>query len=46
MGLLELPDLRHILVDLGTTLLCIGGYNGLPGRTLLPINSIASLTQQ
>ena len=30
MGLLELTDLRH-------TLLCIGGYNRLPGRTL-PIN--------
>ena len=37
MGLLELPDLRHTLVDIGTTLLCISGYNGLPGRTL-PIN--------
>ena len=35
MGLLELPDLRHTLVDVGTTLLCISGYNGLPGRTLL-----------
>ena len=23
MGLLELPDLRHTLVDIGTTLLCI-----------------------
>ena len=34
MGLLELPDLRHTLVDIGTTLLCICGYNGLPGRTL------------
>ena len=34
MGLLELPDLRHTLVDIGTTLLCISGYNGLPGRTL------------
>ena len=32
MGLLELPDLRHTLVDIGTTLLCISGYNGLPGR--------------
>ena len=40
MGLLELPDLRHILVDIGTTtLLCISGYNGLPGRTL-PVNLI------
>ena len=28
MGLLELPDLRHTLVDIGTTLLCISGYNG------------------
>ena len=27
MGLLELPDLRHTLVDIGTTLLCISGYN-------------------
>ena len=34
MGLLELPDPRHTLVDIGTTLLCISGYNGLPGRTL------------
>ena len=39
MGLLELPDLRHTLVDIGTTLLCISGYNGVPGRTL-PINLI------
>ena len=39
MGLLELPDLRHTLVDIGTTLLCISEYNGLPGRTL-PINLI------
>ena len=39
MGLLELPDLRHTLVDIGNTLLCISGYNGLPGRTL-PINLI------
>ena len=39
MGLLELPDLRHTLVDIGTTLLCISGYKGLPGRTL-PINLI------
>ena len=39
MGLLELTDLRHTLVDIGTTLLCISGYNGLPGRTL-PINLI------
>ena len=39
MGLLESPDLRHTLVDIGTTLLCIKGYNGLPGRTL-PINLI------
>ena len=39
IGLLELPDLRHALVDIGTTLLCISGYNGLPGRTL-PINLI------
>ena len=35
MGLLEIPDLRHALVDIGTTLLCINGYNGLPGQTLL-----------
>ena len=39
MGLLELPDLRHTLVVIGTTLLYISGYNGLPGRTL-PINLI------
>ena len=39
MGLLELPYLRHTLVDMGTTLLCISEYNGLPGRTL-PINLI------
>ena len=40
MGLLELPDLRHTLGDtVGTTLLCISGYNGLPHRTL-PINLI------
>ena len=39
MGLLELPDLRHRLVDISTTLLCIRGYNGLLGRTL-PINLI------
>ena len=39
MGLLELRDLRHTLVDIGTTLLCISGYKGLPGRTL-PINLI------
>ena len=39
MGLLELPDLRHTLVDISTTLLCISGYNGLPGQTL-PINLI------
>ena len=39
MGLLELPDPRHTLVDIGTTLLCTSGYNGLPGRTL-PINLI------
>ena len=32
MGLLELPDLRHTLVDIGTTL--FSRYNGLPGRTL------------
>ena len=38
-GLLELPDLRHTLVDIGTPLLCLSGYNGLPGRTL-PINLI------
>ena len=36
MGLLELLDLRHTLVGIGTTLLCI---TGLPGRTL-PINLI------
>ena len=34
MGRLELPDLKHTLVDVGTTLLRIRGYNGLPGRTL------------
>ena len=34
MGLLELSDLRHTMVDTGTTLLCISGYNGLPGQTL------------
>ena len=34
MGLLEIPDLRHTLVGIGTTLLCISGYNWLPGRTL------------
>ena len=34
MVLLELPDLRHTLVEISTTLLCIGGYNGLPGGTL------------
>ena len=39
IGLLELPDLRHTLVDIGTTLLCKSGYNGLPGRTI-PINLI------
>ena len=39
MSLLELPDLRHRLVDISTTLLCIRGYNGLLGRTL-PINLI------
>ena len=39
MGLLELSDLRHTLVGIGTTLLCISGYNGLPGRNL-PINLI------
>ena len=33
MDLLELPDLRHTLVDICTTLLCISGYNGLPSRT-------------
>ena len=38
-GLLELPDLRHTPVDISTTLLCIRGYNGLPGRTL-PTNLI------
>ena len=38
-GLLELPDPRHTLVDIGSTLLCISGYNGLPSRTL-PINLI------
>ena len=45
MGLLELPDLRHTLVDIGTTLLCISGYNGLPGRTL-PINLIHKTARQ
>ena len=39
MGLLELPDLKHTLVDIGTTLLCINGYNRLTGRTL-PVNLI------
>ena len=39
MGLLGLPDLRQTLVDIGTTLFCISGYKGLPGRTL-PINLI------
>ena len=39
MGLLKLPDLKHTLVDIGTTLLCINGYNRLPGRTL-PLNLI------
>ena len=39
MGLLELPDLRYALVDLGTALLCISGYNGLPDQ-ILPINLI------
>ena len=39
MGLLEFPDLRQTLVDTGTTLLCISGYKGLPGRTL-PISLI------
>ena len=39
MSLLELPDLEHTLVDIGTTLLCISGYNGLPGR-ILPTNLI------
>ena len=34
MGLLELPDLGHCLVDISTTLLCITGCNGLPDRTL------------
>ena len=45
IGLLELPDLRHALVDIGTTLLCISGYNGLPGRTL-PINLIHKTARQ
>ena len=45
MGLLELPDLRHTLVDIGTTLLCVSGYNGLPGRTL-PINTIHETVRQ
>ena len=39
MGLLELPDLRHTLVDTGTTLSCVNGHNGLPGQTL-PISLI------
>ena len=39
MGPLQLHDLRHTLVDTGTTLLCISGYNGLPGP-ILPINLI------
>ena len=34
MGLLQLPDLRHTLLDTGTTLSCVNGHNGLPGRTL------------
>ena len=45
MGLLELPDLRHTLVDVGTTLLRISGYNGLPGRTLL-INLIHEIARR
>ena len=45
MGLLELPDLRHTLVDIGTTLLCISGYNGLPGR-ILTINLIHETAQR
>ena len=43
MGLLELPD--HTLLDIGTTLLSISGYNGLPGRTL-PINLIHETVQR
>ena len=35
--------LRHTLVDIGSTLLCISGYNGLPSRTL-PINLIHETT--
>ena len=45
MGPLELPDLRHRLVDISTTLLCIRGYNGLPDRTL-PINFIHETAQR
>ena len=45
MGLLELPDLRHTLVDVSSTLLCISEYNGLPSRTL-PINLIHETTRR
>ena len=45
MGLLELPDFRHTLVDTDTTLLCSSGYNGLPGQTL-PINLIHETAQR
>ena len=41
----RLPDLRHTLVDIGTTLLCISGYNGLPCRTS-PINFIHETAQR
>ena len=39
IGLLEHPDRGHTLGDIGTTLLCITGYNRLPGRAL-PINLV------
>ena len=46
MGLLELiPDLIHTLVDIGTTLLCMSRYNGLPGRAL-PINLIHEIVRR
>ena len=44
MGLLELPDLRHTLVDIGTTL--FSGYNGLPGRTLNLIHETARQSER
>ena len=45
MGLLELPDLTHTLVDIGTTLLRISGYISIPGRTL-SINLIHKTARQ